>query len=256
MKQVKTKEPTKNSCPVSFLQSIPLFSNCSAKEIDFLMEGHVLENCNKGRMLFLNSEKAERYYIIKNGWVKIFRETLDGAQAIIDILTSGHIFGETSIFENGKYPYSAEVVESSEILSLSLKKLQHLIETNPKFALSMLGSMARYRRQQDQEIEHRSLQNAPQRIGCFVLRLVPTQAELKGRPISIHLPYDKTLIASRLGMQPETFSRALSKLKEATGITIRGSTLEMASIDPLIQFSCTACTSEYPCKDIDCNSCV
>lgn len=255
MRQVKVKEKASAANSADFLKSIPLFSGCTGKELEFLLEGYVLEHCNKGRVQFVNGDKAERYYNIKSGWVKIFRETLDGAQAIIDILTQGHAFGETSIFDENRYPYSAEVVEPSEILSLSLKKLQHLIETNPKFALSMLSSMARYRRQQDQEIEHRSLQNAPQRIGCFVLRLVPNQNELKGRPITIHLPYDKTLIASRLGMQPETFSRALTKLKEATGITIKGSTLEMASIDSLVQFACTACTSEYPCKDTGCNAC-
>lgn len=256
MQQVKAIDNHTSSNSGDFLKSVQLFGECTDKEVDLLLEGHILERCTKGKMLFVSGDNAERYYVIKNGWVKIFRETLDGAQAIIDILTEGHTFGETSIFEENTYPYSAEVVEPSEILSLSLRKLRYLIENNPKFALSMLSSMARYRRQQDTEIEHRSLQNAPQRIGCFILRLLPNQNEAKGRPITIHLPYDKTLIASRLGMQPETFSRALSKLKDATGINIKGSTLEIQSIDPLIDFSCSACTSEFPCKDLGCKSCV
>jgi CRP-like cAMP-binding protein len=92
------------------------------------------------------------------------------------------------------------------------------------------------------------VQNAPQRIGCFLLRLANQTA--LDNTITIHLPYDKTLVASRLGMQPETFSRALAKLKEKTGIRIKGATIEMESLNQLSDFSCAACSSSFPCKDL------
>jgi len=185
--------------------------------------------------------------VIKSGWVKLFRETLDGAQAVVDILTTNHIFGETAIFEDGNYPYSAEIVETAEIISLPISELKAEIENNNKLALAMLSSMARYRRQQDTEIEHLSIQNAPQRIGCFLLRLA-NQNETG--EVKIHLPYDKTLVASRLGMQPETFSRALAKLRDKTGIHVKGATIEMDSLEQLTRYSCAACSSEFPCKDL------
>lgn len=256
MKHTNSAQPRHPPNLGQFLSSIPLFNPCSAKEIEDLLEGAVPERHGKGYLLFSYGAEAQRYYVIKSGWIKLYRETLDGAQAIIDVLPQKHIFGETAIFEDNAYPYSAEVVENAEILSLPLKKLKNLIENNPKFALSMLTSMARYRRHQDLEIEHRSLQNAPQRIGCFILRLTPahTEPQQKG-PITIHLPYDKTMIAARLGMQPETFSRALSKLRQATNIDVRGSTIEIADLESLIGFTCSACTNEFPCHDIDCSSC-
>ena len=203
---------------------------------------------NKAQILFLHGDKAERFYYVSSGWVKLFRETLDGTQAVVDILPTGHIFGETSIFENDQYPYSAEIIETSEVIALSLPQLKMEIENNNKLALSMLSSMARYRRQQDKEIEHLSLQNASQRIGCFLLRLA-NQNE-KGA-VTINLPYDKTLVASRLGMQPETFSRALSKLRDKTGLNIKGATIQVESLETLKDYSCSACSSEFPCKDLN-----
>lgn len=202
---------------------------------------------NKGQVLFSRGEEAESLYFIKSGWIKLFRETLDGTQSVIDILTSGHTFGEAAIFENHTYPYSAEVVESAEIISIPLGALKKEMEENHTLALNMLKSMARYRRHQDQEIEHLSIQNAPQRIGCFLLRLVKQDSQ---GPITIHLPYDKVLVASRLGMQPETFSRALGKLKDKTGIKVKGATIEIDSIDQLVGYSCAACSSEFPCRDL------
>lgn len=232
---------------VSYIRAHPLFTNCSEHFTETLAAAAHAKKHAKHTILFLNGDEAERFYLIKSGWVKLFRETLDGSEAVVDIFTSGHIFAETSIFEADTYPYSAETVESCEIISLPLSLLKSEIETNNALALDMLSSMSRYRRQQEQEIEHRALQNAPQRIGCFLLRL--TNQNEKGN-VKIQLPYDKMLVASRLGMQPETFSRALKKLKDHTGIKISGATIELDSVNQLVEYSCAACSSEFPCKDL------
>lgn len=228
-------------------REIPLFQNCRPEAIRRLSDSSYTHQYEKGKILFIHGDVAERFYLVQKGWVKLFRETLDGNQAVVDILREGHVFGETSIFEEGHYPYSAEVVEPAEIVSFPLSELKSEIEANNKMALNMLSSMARYRRQQDQELEHRSLQTAPQRIGCFLLRLIDQNKE---GPVTIHLPYDKTLVASRLGMQPETFSRALGKLRDQTGIRIKGATIELESLEQLVGYSCAACSSEFPCKDL------
>jgi CRP-like cAMP-binding protein len=229
------------------LRNIALFNCCDESFFEAIEQTAQPQSFKKGKLLFVHGDKAERFYFIKSGWVKLFRETLDGDQSIADILSVGHIFGETAIFDEDIYPYSAEVVEQSEIISLPLSVLKSEIENNNKMALSMLKVMAKYRRQQDVEIEHRSIQNASQRIGCFLLRLADQR---QVGPVTIHLPYDKTLVASRLGMQPETFSRALAKLKDRTGIIVKGATIELDSLDQLAEYSCAACSSEFPCKDL------
>lgn len=229
------------------VQNIPLFKGCEEGFLKNLTAGARINKHEKGKILFIHGEKAKRFYYIKNGWVKLFRETLDGAQAIIDILPHGHIFGETSIFEDDYYPYSAEIAEPAEIVSFPLHDLKTEIEKNNKLALGMLNSMARYRRQQDKELEHRTLQSAPQRIGCFLLRLANQN---KTGPATIHLPYDKMLVSAGLGMQPETFSRALAKLRDQTGMRVKGATIEIDNIDRLVHYSCSACSCEFPCKDL------
>ena len=203
--------------------------------------------CAKNQILFLHQDQADTFYLVVKGWMKLFKETIDGTQAVIDIMPDGHIFGESSIFEDDIYPFSAEAAEDSTLISFPTALLKQEIEDNPNLARGMLSAMARYRKQQDQELEHRTLQNAPQRIGCFLLRLADQKQE---GPVRIQLPYDKTLVAARLGMQPETFSRALAKLKAATDMRIKGAVIELDSIDQLVDYSCIACSSEFPCKDI------
>ena len=232
---------------LSTIKSIALFKNCDDAFIESLHQNAAVQKLSKGQVVFINHDPAERFYVVLSGWVKLFRETLDGAQAVVDILPASHMFGETSIFENDTYPYSAEAAEPARVLSMPLSLLKTEIKTNSKLALDMLSSMAHYRKQQAQEIEHLSLQNAAQRIGCFLLRLADQDAN---GPVQIHLPYDKTLVAARLGMQPETFSRALAKLKTATSIDVQGATISLESLNQLVNYSCTACSSEFPCKDL------
>ena len=228
-------------------KQVSLFSGGSDDFLKEIENAAHMQQHEKGKILFIHEDEATHFFIVKKGWVKLFRETLDGTQSIVDILPQGHVFGETAIFEDQLYPYSAEVVETAEIIQIPMDLLKTEIESNNTLALNMLSSMARYRRQQDREIEHRTIQNAAQRIGCFLLRLANQD---ESGAVTIHLPYDKTLVASRLGMQPETFSRALTKLKDKTGIRVKGATIEMDGLNQLTDYSCSACSSEFPCKDL------
>jgi hypothetical protein len=49
---------------------------------------------------------------------------------------------------------------------------------------------------------------------------------------TFELPFDKSLIARRLGMKPETFSRALAKLR-GIGVETQGATVNVEDLDRL-----------------------
>lgn len=232
----------------NFLRSVSFFKTCSEDCYGKLIENAFLTVHKKGKILFIQGDKSDRFYVVMSGWVKLYRETLDGVQPVVDILTTGHIFAEDTIFQNKEYEYSAEVVEMAEIISLPTSLLEKASEENASFALNFLKHMARKSSAQEKKLESMVIQNAPQRIGCFFLRLVPQDQGHKS--VTLHLPYDKTLIAARLGMQPETFSRALKKLMDETGIKVKGATVEIDQLDNLVSFSCIACSSGFPCKNL------
>jgi CRP-like cAMP-binding protein len=196
---------------------------------------------SKGKTMFIQGEDAPSIYYIVSGQVKLYRETEDGTQAVIDVLSAGHLFGETALFDGGLYDYSAEIVESAELKVLALSAIRQEIEQNHHAALEMLQYTSDRNRNQEREIEHRTLQSAAQRIGCFILRLVPA-AEGQDS-ITVTLPYDKTLLAARLGMQPETFSRALAKLRTQTGIEVKGATVTIQDMTRLTSYICSACAA-------------
>lgn len=206
-----------------------------------------LVKLEKGEQLFLQDDPSEWFYFIVSGWVKLFRETIDGEEAVLDVLTTGHIFGETAILDGGMHSVGAAVAENAVLLRLPASLLKSAITKDHKVALGMLASISRQRRQQTQDIEKLSMQNTSQRIACFLLRTCRTSDE---KSASFDLPYDKSLIAARLGMQCETFSRALNKLRKETSISVKGSAVIIPDIQDLANFACSKCSQEFPCSDL------
>lgn len=237
-----------NGHALDALRHVPALSACTEETLRALLQNAYLEELPKNRLFLIHGDKAENYFVVLKGWVKLFRETLDGAQAITDIVPKNCIFGETALFGDGTYSFSAETVDECVLMRLSIDTLRTRLEEDPALALAMLKNITNHSHQQEKELEHRTLQNAPQRIGCFLLRLLNPQTT-EGSA-TLNLPYDKALLATRLGMQPETFSRALQRLKDENVLRITGAQIEISNIEQLSHYVCSACSASFPCKDL------
>lgn len=242
---MKTKEQI-----AAFLKTTLLFRPCTNFFLEKLSASAVIKKVEKGHLLFMQDDPADRFFIVVHGALKMFRETKDGMQVVTGILAEGRVLGETSLFHDKKYPVCVDAIEPTEIISFPLNILEQEIDTNAAFSKHMMAIMAHRERAQEQEIEHLNLQNAPQRIGCFLLKFLSDGVVYGGhdnkfldREVKITLPYDKTLIAARLGMQPETFSRALKKLKADTNIKVSGSLVTIEDVRALRSYSCSACST-------------
>lgn len=230
----------------TFLRSYPLFAGIKDDVVDSFGSYAVVKFERKGTILFAPDAPNDKVYIVRSGWVKLFRETLSGEEAIVDVLTSGNFFGEIGLAGTEPMPYGAEVAEDAEIVSIPRFLVADEVMRNSVFGLAVLQNLTRQKMQRDLEIEHRTVQSAPQRIGCFLLKLC---RENHTGSVTLHLPYDKSVMAARLGMQPETFSRALARLREEVDLTIQGATVQIPDIGRLAEFSCAACSSKFPCSD-------
>ena len=53
-----------------------------------------------------------------DGWVKVYRATPSGEEAVFGVFARGETFAEAALFLGGTYPASAEVVEDARLLRL------------------------------------------------------------------------------------------------------------------------------------------
>ena len=219
---------------LDFFKGLGLFTGLLGRDVSCFAESAQTRSYKKGEHLYLESNKADFFYIICSGWLRLYHITEDGEELDMAILTTNSITGENAIFEDGRFTTNAQIVEDAQILSIPLKLLKEQLRKNNQLALNMLTSMVHYQRQHELQLKQYFLYSAPQRIGCFLLGLCPILKQKDG--VVLNLPYDKKLIASALGMKGETFSRALNILRAETGIHVSGTRVTIDSIKRLLKF--------------------
>jgi CRP-like cAMP-binding protein len=227
-----------------FLRSLPFFSNLPEMDLMAFMKSAQVRDYKKQQHLFARGDKADRFFIIISGWIKLHRETPEGEEAIVALFTRSDVFGEAAIFGGADYPFSAEVVEDTRVAEIPSSILKERAGANPAIMERIMASMSREMHQLQMETEHLALMSAPQRVGCLLLQL---SSGMVGDGGTMTFPYDKSLAAARLGMKPETFSRALAQLKPA-GVTVRGSEVEIDSFGRLAEFTCSHCSMAGECS--------
>lgn len=225
---------SKTCASCDFLKGLPLFTKLSDKEVSRFADAAQLKTYKKGQYLYMEGEYAKYFYVVCSGWIKLLHVTEEGEETVIAMLTKNDITGESAFFEQGNFASTAQVVEDAQMLSIPIALLKEQMGMNTQLALNMLTSMIQYQRRHEMQLEQFLLYSAPQRVGCFILGLCPTQEQKDGAVIE--LPYDKTLIANTLGMKGPTFSRALNMLRDETGTRISGNRVTIDSMKRLLKF--------------------
>lgn len=213
------------------VRSTPLLGAVSQDVAQSLVGNQPVSVFSKGETLFHQGEPADAFFVILGGWIKLYRVTPDGNEAVVGVYRRGETFAEAAMFLGGRYPVSAEVVTDARLLRVDGQVLRRRILEQPELALSMLASASYHLKALVEQIEHIKLLSAPQRLAEFLVRLSP----VREGEATIELPYEKALIANRLGMKPESLSRALAKLRPL-GVSVDREHVSVVDVAVLTQF--------------------
>jgi len=228
------------------LQKNPLFSGLTPSVLEKLAAHCRTRTCEKGQDIFAMGDRADAFFIIVEGWVKLYRTSREGEETIIHVFGPGESFAEAAVFsERQMYPVNAQAIENAVLTSVPRAAILQNIEDDSSFALGMLGTISARQRYLVQQLEQVTTRSAPQRIGAFLLRFCRTTPEDGNGAMIAALPYNKSVIAARLNIQPETFSRALSKL-EPYGVTSDNKNIIIDNPEALAEF-CDFSYDDTPC---------
>jgi len=221
-----------NEDDLGIIRKIPLFGHMADDTLALLLGNSFPKEYPKGRVLFIRGEPADCFFIVLSGWVKVYRETPDGNEAVLGVFSRGESLAEAAAFLGKDYPASAQVVEQARLLPILSAPFSSHITDVPEIAMNMLASLSKRTHQHVTEIEQLKTRSATLRVVDFLLKLCPVQSG----PAVVALPYDKTLISGRLGMQPESLSRILAKLREI-GVKSEQNRVVISDVEELAAFS-------------------
>jgi CRP-like cAMP-binding protein len=190
------------------------------------------------QMLFQAGDTADRFYLVTKGQIKLFRLALNGNEKVIEIISPGHTFAEALMFsESPDYPVSATAIGSVELLAFDSTAFLKLLRESVDTCFRLMGDMSQRLKRLIKEIDDLTLQSATGRVagylwGCW------NQAKESGNTFSLNVP--KGVLASRLSVKPETFSRILHNFSEQGLIQVDGGSIEVLDVDGLLQQADTA----------------
>lgn len=216
---------------LEIVRRAPLFSGVSEAVLSDLLKEARVGEYRRGQLLFLRGDPAEQFYLLLEGWVKIFLDTPAGEQTVLEVMRSGETIAEAAIFLGMAFPASAELADDARLLEIPAQSFLNRLRTDGDLALTMLGALSKRLHFLIQHIEKVQTFSTPQRLGEFLLGL----GDAEEGEMTLRLPYDKSLVAARLGMKPESLSRALAKLRDI-GVETRGGEIRIADVERLRNF--------------------
>lgn len=185
-----------------------------------------------GEPLFSQGQPANRFFFVCEGQIKLFRLSPDGAEKIIEIIESGQTFAEAVMFmgTRGRYPVNAQAILDARLWAFDQEPFLNLLEESSEASFALLASLSRRLHMLVNQIDSLTLQNATYRLVMYLLEHVPRDV-LQSPEVELITP--KSAIASRLAIQPETFSRILARLRQDGLIEVQGNHIRMRDLQGL-----------------------
>jgi CRP-like cAMP-binding protein len=204
----------------AFLSKVPLFNSMRADELDRLALGTTELRVERGEIIFRRGDPCVGFHVVLYGQVKLSFISAGGAEKVIEIIGPGHSFGEALMFMEKDYIVTAQAMDDTLLLHVSKPVIFREINDDPAFACKMLAGLSQRMHGLMCDMESISLRSGTQRVAAYLLK-DQGDAGAAAAP-TMTLSVAKSVVASRLNLTPEHFSRIMADLSARKLIAFQG----------------------------------
>lgn len=201
------------------LREIYLFSAFDERQLSSVLKATECISLEPGQRLFNQGDEIRRFFYVESGQMKLYRLSVEGYEKVIDLIGANQTFAEAVVFMDRStgYPVNADALEPTRLLGFDALTFLGLLRQSNESCLQLMAIMSRRLRWQLNEIDRLTLHNATSRFVDFVFN-PGNDGVADGKRIELNVP--KNVLASRLSIKPETFSRILARLSSAGVIKV------------------------------------
>ncbi|RTZ47644.1 Crp/Fnr family transcriptional regulator [Candidimonas sp. SYP-B2681] len=210
------------------LSNVPLFNELGGTELDTIAAGTAEVHVARGDMVFHRGDPCVGFHTVVYGQIKLMFVSSMGSEKVVRIIGPGDSFGEALMFMDKAYIVSAQALADTLLLHVDKSVLVDELDRRPALARKMLGGLSQRLHALITDVEAYSLRSGTQRVIGFLLK-----GESVENGQQIRLETSKTVIASRLNLTPEHFSRILHELNANGLIQVKGREITIVNADKL-----------------------
>lgn len=220
------------------LSRLPLFASIEPAALHAIANDATEHRLARGEVLFGQGTPALGFYLVVHGQIKLAVTAPNGNEKVVEIVPPHMSFGEAAMFLDRPFPVAAEALTESLVLHVPKASLFALLDRDPGLARRMLAGLSVRLHSLVKDVESYALRSSTQRLIGYLLRQVAEEGkheEADGH-IEIELPTSKQVLASRLSVTPETFSRILNALASAGLVEVHGKSIRLLDLVGLRDF--------------------
>ncbi|MBN8926242.1 MAG: hypothetical protein BGO51_19570 [Rhodospirillales bacterium 69-11] len=206
------------------LPSVVLMDLIGIGEMRLVREQEVL--CRQG-------EFADRLHVLLEGQVALSNTAPNGVSAVVEVIRPGGHFVLATVLAKLPYLLNAQAVTPSRLAVFPAAPLLALVQRAPDLAAALMRAEAQDFRALVRQVCDLKLRTTAQRLGCYLLSL---SREPAGNTANLRLPFDKRLLAARLGCRQENLSRAFAALR-SFGVETHGARVVLHDIARLRDYA-------------------
>ena len=159
--------------------------------------------CSPGYMIYLQGTDPTCFYFLKEGRVKSFMQSEDGAERVLTVYESGSLLGEAAFFDGLPRMSSAIALSPCHLVPIDRELVSQQFAANPALAMSMIEYLARKVRMLSDHLDHMAFRPAKWRLTEHILSL---------SPVGDFVKCNQEEIASAISTSRVTVSRILNEL--------------------------------------------
>ena len=204
----------------AFLANLPIFGDMRPEELDRVAARVLPSYYEKGESVFQCGDACTGFHVVVYGQVKLGFTSQQGVEKVVEIIRPGQSFGEALMFLDQAYIVFAQALADTMLLHVAKQVVFDELAREPGFARRMLSGLSRRLHGLVRDVEGYTLRSGQERLIGYLLADAPDPAN--GEGVDVHLSAGKGVIASRLNMTPEHFSRILHDLAAHGLIEVNG----------------------------------
>jgi len=225
---------------VDALQSLPLLANCTPAVLARLNAVADLARLGPDEVLIRQGDRVNELNILTAGYAVTTQSQPDGDDAVVDVVEPITPVGLPAALLGGASPIGSRTVTSARVIVIEAAELTAMIRKFPPLALSFLDQALGSVKDQTLENARLKLRTTTQRLAYYLLSMAKVSDVSPARFV---LPFEKRLVASKIGCAPANLSRSFNELR-SVGVTTRGKVVVVRSISALREYAWA--TNIYP----------
>jgi hypothetical protein len=103
---------------------------------------YTLRHLHAGELLFAEGEEAKVVYIVKNGTLRAYSDSISGARVTLGDITAGEFVGEMGHFNHEPRSATVEALSDVELVEIPLNSLENVIFSKPSWAKALVKTLS------------------------------------------------------------------------------------------------------------------